>query len=148
MPTIDNYDHFHDLTTIGEIVIVKKNFNFPLNNPLDFTKETYFDIEIRDTIEEDVENQNVYSVIKNISVIVKDSQDLDLANIGILYSFNLSNEEKFISKTETGFEMNSDFSEWLDHIIIATTRGIMYSEFRGTFVVDTLLPLIRPRTLK
>ena len=59
--------------------------------------------------------------------------------------FEIANMQTFITK-----DKQIDFPEFfvitLNSIAISTVRGIMFSQFKGTFLHDAILPIIDPKS--
>lgn len=138
-----NYSDFHTSTVLEEINIVAKNFTLPLNESNKIAVKD-FSILVEDTINAEVDEAH-YLLIKSISVTVLSTADKKLADLKVLYTFSVQRTYEYITQTQNdiSFTVNIDFNDWLNDVVLATTRGIMYSEYRGTFMDKTLLPLVR-----
>jgi hypothetical protein len=135
----------HDIAKLLEINIVNKSFFVPLNQIQSITK-FHFDISINDSIF--LEDDGHYMTLKTIQILVLGDSDAKLANFNIIYSFQIESDSGFIIEHRETYEIKESLNEWLENIVLATTRGIMFSELKGTFLQSAILPLIRPSDLK
>lgn len=139
------YDHLHDEFHIRDIVIQRKNFNLPVQ-ALEFISkgETECNLSIRTSGIESGEN---YVIFKTVIVIFHNERVPNLAEFKIVYTFETSKDSKHLVENGNSYTILPFANEFLDHIIIATTRGIMYSELRGTYLDKTILPLTKPNKI-
>jgi len=139
--TTAEYDMLHSVTVIKEINILKKNFSFSLDE-MHTSKDLSFEFNIEDGI--NIEN-NLLSKIIDVHVLGNRKKE-PLADLRILYSFSVKNVSDFVIKKDENMIVDPSLNDWLDNIVLATTRGIMYSEFRGTYVDNVILPIINTHT--
>lgn len=145
MSVSENYDHFHEITILNEVTIISKNFNYPLNTDKTINA-TNFDLSITDFIYTEGKKNFIN---KTIDVVILGNEIKNiLANISVLFSFDIKSSSKYIHKHLNTFTIDAEINSWLDDIVLATTRGIMYSEFRGTFLTNAILPIIKSSILK
>ncbi len=71
---------------------------------------------------------------------------IKLAEIEVRNIFEISNFNEVVTIQEEIFEINEQILKTLQIISIGTTRGIMYSNFKGTFLHGAILPLLDPQT--
>ena len=112
--------------------------------PAAFTPDKYeykLDVEHLFNVEENLVMVNVgasvYSVNKEI-----------LADVNINLFFRVENLKNFENKKEKKMEFPEDFSIALNSVSISTLRGIMFSQFRGTYLHNAFLPIINPKSLE
>lgn len=87
-------------------------------------------------------------VLVNIEVTSQD-QKVILATIKTGCQFWLSNFEDIIEiKAEETPFIPQTLLEVINSISISTTRGILYSNFKGTFLHATILPILDPKSFK
>lgn len=132
---------FHNITSLADVLILQKSFAFDLDE-IQSIDNPRFEVVIDEGIllmEE--------TVMKTIEVHVVADTDTVFAVIKVAYRFEIKGLKGYLLN-EDEKATNTDLGEWLDNIVIATTRGIMYSELRGTFVDRAFLPLISPAVLK
>jgi len=71
-----------------------------------------------------------------------------VGSIKVLNVFEIEDAEFVIVKTTEITKFSDNFYKKLIDISISNTRGIMYSQFRGTFLHKAILPLISGKTLR
>jgi hypothetical protein len=106
------------------------NFNFNLNieSKADVTKKLVF-------------------VIVNVE-IKNDDQSLIIGTISVSCVYEIFNFEEAIKIEVDGkINMPPKLVETLNIISISTTRGVMFSTFKGTFLHNAFLPIIDPKML-
>jgi len=135
-----DFDELHQITSLQEINILAKNFNLELHEAESLTVAE-FDINVVDSI---VPATKYDSIIKVIEVVILGNNGKNFANVKIMYTFEVKKENSYLTLKEGEYRIDPRLNHWLDNIVIATTRGIMFSEFRGTFLDKILLPLIKP----
>lgn len=66
-----------------------------------------------------------------------------LANIQIACGFEISSFDDIIKRDkEDNFLIPHDLSISLNRIAVATTRGVLYAQLRGSYLQDTILPIV------
>lgn len=66
-----------------------------------------------------------------------------IASISVGYVFEVENfETAIVKKEETVYNVPTDIDFLLKTVAVSTTRGIMFSEFKGTYLYKAILPLI------
>lgn len=106
------------------------NFNFNLNieSKADVTKKLVF-------------------VIVNVE-IKNDDQSLIIGTISVSCVYEIFNFEEAIKIEVDGkINMPPKLVETLNIISISTTRGVMFSTFKGTYLHNAFLPIIDPKML-
>lgn len=135
---------FHRTTVFEDAKIVKKNFLQPLNM-VNRISEVHCNIRIRERVTPMPKEQDAFYISKEVEVDIVDNEDLKIAEIEIIFTFRFSNVENYIEMlSPSSVRLDPLLSEWLDNIVLATTRGVMISEFRGTYVGEIILPLVTP----
>lgn len=108
--------------------------------PIGFTgNQFHFDItaEARVSPEKEV----VFMVI-TINTREADKEE-QLAQITTALAFQIENFKEVIKLNENNvFEIPTDFEVLVRTIAISTTRGIMFSHFKGTHLVKAILPIV------
>ncbi|HEV8515132.1 MAG TPA: hypothetical protein VGQ59_17745 [Cyclobacteriaceae bacterium] len=94
-------------------------------------------------------DSNKKLVINATHVKIKgDKQDAILGSITCACIFSVGNFEEVITmKSETLAEINETFAETINSISISTTRGVMFSELKGTTLHYAFLPIIDIKSL-
>lgn len=81
-----------------------------------------------------------------MSVSVKNKNDnKKIASISIACLFEIANFDKLVISDQNEMALPQGLSNLLNTVVIGTIRGIMYSELRGTFLDDAILPVLDPR---
>ena len=90
------------------------------------------------------------TVITFIGIAVKnESSEIKLAEFLTACGFIIENFEEVIEKDEQGLDlMPVELDNTLKSISISTTRGIIYSELRGTALHGAYLPIILADSLQ
>jgi hypothetical protein len=92
------------------------------------------------------DNKRIVIIIVVVSVFKNEKEDY-LAKIGVAVTFGIENYEDL--KMEDGtYNIPLEFENTLKQIGISTTRGILYSELRGTRLHGAIMPIITVDTLK
>lgn len=108
--------------------IINFNFNLNIESKVDATKKLVF-------------------VIVNVE-IKNDDQSLIIGTISVSCVYEIFNFEEAIKIEVDGrINMPPKLVETLNIISISTTRGVMFSTFRGTFLHNAFLPIIDPKML-
>jgi len=94
-------------------------------------------------------DSNKKLVINTTKVKIKgDKPDTVLGSITCACSFSVAIFEEVVTmKSETLAEINQGFTETLNSISISTTRGVMFSELKGTMLHFAFLPIIDIKSL-
>src|SRR5688572_23439090 len=133
----------HKTTVLTNISINKRNMNVPLDITAQVNELSY-NVNIEDHI---ILNEN--KVVKDIFIKLVDNFENTLAELDVIFTFKVvALKTKIKQDTKRKYLIPDLLDEWLNNIVIATSRGILYSEFRGTFVDNAILPFIDPDDLK
>lgn len=134
------YDILHDTIKLQDIIIQNKSLNSPDNDHKSIDKP-FFRLRIADFV---LRKDTIIEVSKTIEVIIANSSST-LANFKILYRFEFNKNLEYVKEYSDIFDIDPFVNEFLEHIIIATTRGILYSELKGTNLdSNKILPLTKP----
>lgn len=128
---------------ISSIELVEKSFHTPefKNNKL---PETQFDLSINFNI--DKSNKRVISVLEVKIKTVPEA--IVVAGATIACSFDILNFDDVVVSTGETMGIPDPIVETLNIITIGTARGIMFNEFKGTWLHNTILPVIDPKSFK
>lgn len=128
---------------ISGIELVEKSFHTP-NFASDKLPETQFELAISISI--DKLNKRIVNLL---SVKVKSVDDGSIvATITIVCSFDITNFEEVVIISGESITMPDPIIETLNIITIGTTRGILFNEFKGTWLHNNILPVIDPKSFK
>jgi len=73
----------------------------------------------------------------------------DVGSISVSHIYELANfEEDVTILDEHNFKMSESLNDILNSISISTTRGVMFSTYKGTFLHNALLPIVNPKHLE
>lgn len=129
------------------IEVLEISLPFPANysgKPVFYT----FQIELDHRI--DVTNELVF-IISDVEVTASDEPEESQAKTGITVScfFEVKNLESKITMKEDGIiAIPSGLLQVLNSISISTTRGVMFSSFKGTHMHNAILPMLDPSRFK
>ncbi len=143
-------DILHDHTKLIDIKIIKKCYGLPLDK-VQNAKSFHFDISIEDTVNLDTEDQNTFYILKSINIKVLEKvkdNEIEFVDFGMVYTFNFDGFQNLVSISGNSIIIDDQLSEWLDNVVLSSTRGAMYSELRGSYIDGLVFPLIKPKDLK
>jgi hypothetical protein len=129
----------HRITSLTRILRLQRNFHFS-DGIILCAEETRFNISIDTLI--DLPNE---TLIKSADIQLLTGEANKLAEFGYEFSFSidgLDNYTSFVSRNT--FEIEKELDLWLNNVVIATSRGIIYTELQGTPLDDLILPLTNP----
>jgi hypothetical protein len=129
----------HRITSLTRIVRLQRNFHFS-DSIILCSEETRFNISIDTLI--DLPNE---TLIKSADIQLLTGEANKLAEFGYEFNFSidgLDNYTSFVSRNT--FEIEKELDLWLNNVVIATSRGIIYTELQGTPLDDLILPLTNP----
>lgn len=99
-----------------------------------------FGMEISITTEENISNHRIkVNVIQDGGKVI--------ATLTVTCTFSIPNLDQY-KNTEGKLVIPNDFILLLNTVTIGTARGMMFSEFRGTFLHDAILPVIDPSQMQ
>ena len=78
-------------------------------------------------------------------------QDDKITKLGALKTnciFEIENMSDFTDEATNLVNFSDEILTTLNSIAISTTRGIMYCQFKGTYLQSAILPIIDPSSLK
>ena len=97
-----------------------------------------FSIDVESKV--DAEERLVF-VIVTVTVLSEDER-VRYGSIAVSNIYHIANFREFITLNgEDNFELPKELSDLLRHMSISTTRGVMFSTFKGTFLHNALLPI-------
>lgn len=79
--------------------------------------------------------------------IFQEDKKTKLGAITVNCTFLIANYKDFFNKELNKTSLPDKVIETLNIIAISTTRGVMYSQFRGTMLHNAILPLVNPQEL-
>lgn len=83
-------------------------------------------------------------VLPVVTVTIKESSNkIELANFGVSCFFQIEDFEKYIVLDSKGlYTIPYYLDDAIRPIAVSTTRGIMFSELRGTYLNGAVLPIV------
>jgi len=89
------------------------------------------------------------TIIVTPAITVKlDEDNFICSTIKVNFIYLVENLEEFRKKNIEEFEIPEFFNTTINSISLSTIRGIMYSHFKGTFLHNTILPIVNPGDFK
>ena len=120
--------------------------DFSLNHPKnEIPVNRVFNFEIKVEHKILVEN-NIIAVVITID-IYNDPKEAKLGSLMASCIFEIPGLKAYIDPKINLPEFPQDFLTTLNSISISTVRGLMFSQFRGTFLHNAILPVVDPKSL-
>jgi hypothetical protein len=117
-----------------------------LNPPSDSQKKTkVFQYNIN--LEHRIIPENKWFLNRLNIDIYTDDQKTRVGHIQTVINFEINNFDAFLDEEKTKIDLPEDIITTFNSISISTTRGIMFSQFRGTYLHNAILPLVDPKSL-
>jgi|ERR1035437_5928011 preprotein translocase subunit SecB len=121
-----------------ELLDVKLNYpKQPLSDQITF----HFKIGLEQKIS--LENRLII-VITTIDVVHEDTETR-LASLQVSCIYEIANFEDFIIEGTQQVTIPDAILVTLNSVSISTVRGIMFSQFKGTFLHNAILPVVDPK---
>jgi hypothetical protein len=127
---------------ISNIELFNKSFAVPAILPQNKFPEVQFDLAIN--VHVDKENKRIVSILQ-VKMKAENSNDI-VAGITVGCTFDIVNFEELVINNGDSASVPETIIETLNIITIGTTRGIMFNEFKGTWLHNTILPVIDPKS--
>jgi len=128
---------------IKSIKIIEERISCPANQ-VSQIKSINFNIKVDHQIEE-----KDRSIAVIVEIIVKSNElNTIIASLTVACIYKIENFKSLIDKNTGKPIFPSEFKTVLNSISISTARGVMYSQFRGTFMNFNILPVIDPKNVK
>lgn len=126
---------------LKKIEIIETGLTLPETDEQKIT--TYnFNINIEHRIIKD--SQLLHNIV-SVGIYGLNSEHL-LGHLKVAYSFEIDNFKDFVSKNNV--KLPEQILTMFNSVAISTTRGIMFSQFRGTFLHNAFLPVVDPNRFK
>ena len=72
----------------------------------------------------------------------------DVGSLSVSHIYELANFEEVVTiLDEHNFKLSESVNDILNSISISTTRGVMFSTFKGTLLHNAILPIVNPKHL-
>lgn len=122
---------------IKAIEIIESNLN-ALQSPLKENETFKFDI----SLEHRINNEKKVVVVVCTVSIYSENKDKHYGHLKAGYIFQVENFNEFIDTETKELKFPTDFLTALNSITISSTRGLLFSFFRGTYLHNAILPII------
>lgn len=128
---------------ISNIDLIDKSFHPPILKDSKLP-DTQFELALNISI--DKPNRKIINLL---NVKVKSASDNSVvAGITVACSFEITNFDEIVIVSGESMSIPDPIIETLNIITIGTTRGIMFNEFKGTWLHNAILPVIDPKSFK
>jgi hypothetical protein len=111
----------------------------PENVLINFQFETNIEIKLN------FDNKLVF-IVPQITILNQKTQK-KLGKIRVSCVYHIENFDDFADIKNHTIHFPENFERILNSISISTVRGVMYGQFRGTFLQNAILPVIDPQSL-
>ena len=99
-------------------------------------------------IVQDIErNKKLVFIIVHVDIHSTEEKK-DVGSLSVSHIYELANFEEVVTiLDEHNFKMSESLNDILNSISISTTRGVMFSTFKGTLLHNAILPIVNPKHL-
>lgn len=105
----------------------------------------HFNISIESNVDT---TQKLVLVVTKVKIFA-DDQTTELGSLTSACVFSLGNFDEAVKiQPNNSFELPEGLPDLLNSIALSTTRGILFSEFKGTLLHHAFLPIIDVKSLK
>ena len=101
-----------------------------------------FDIKLEHKITAD---SNFIAVVVTIN-INNDQRDIKFGSIMVSCIFEIPELKEYIDPKNNAPKLPEEFLTTINSISISTIRWVMFSQFRGTFLQNAILPVVDPKS--
>ena len=101
-----------------------------------------FDIKLEHKI---LADNNFIVVVVSID-INNDQRDIKLGSIMVSCIFEIPELKEYIDPKNNAPKLSEEFLTTINSISISTVRGVMFSQFSGTFLHNAILPVVDPKS--
>lgn len=123
---------------IQGVELVESSFKVPANKPISEKEVFKFNLNLEHLLDP---GKEILIVKTRVNILMKDSEEV----VGVIKSQVIFKVLDLVSHfQESKLNLPDIFIATLNSISISTTRGMMFSAFRGTFLHNAILPLIDP----
>lgn len=122
---------------IKGIELLNFNLVFPTD---DVNKIRSYKFNINAEQKINLENKLIFDVI-SVEILNEDTE-LKLGSIKVSVIYEINNHSDFIEKNTQQIKLPNNIIAHLNDISISTTRGVMFSQFKGTHLHNAFLPVI------
>ena len=123
------------------IELLDVQLNHP-EKPLPPQTTFHFDI----NLEHRINAKNKLVIVVCFIKVVNEDKSLMLGSIKASCIFEVANISDFIDTTQKQINFPENILTTFNSITISTVRGIMFAQFKGTFLHNAHLPVINPQS--
>jgi len=123
------------------IELIESSLNHP-KKPIPEQKQFHFEIKLEHKFNQD--NQLIIAIIS--IAVLNEQKDLELGKLTASCIFKVENLSDHIEIKNNQIIVPDDFIAELNSISVSTARGILFSQFKGTFLHNAFLPIIDPNS--
>jgi hypothetical protein len=105
-------------------------------------KVFHFDIKLEHKLSVD---NKIIAVLIYVDLF-NEQRDIKLGSITSSCIFEITNMPDFIDTKSNNINLPEDFLTTINSITISTARGIMFNQFKGTFLHNAFLPIVDPKS--
>ena len=98
-------------------------------------------------IEQRINNEEKLVIVTTSIELIHEADKQCHASIKVSCIFLVENFQAFYSATNNQVKLPDQFIVTLNSISLSTTRGIMFSQFKGTFMHNVFLPIVNPSAI-
>jgi hypothetical protein len=132
----------HQITALTRITRLKRNIFVPDSATIK-SIDPEFTIDIDDVIEQ---SKEILTKITYINIAADSIQRL--AEFSFEFEFKIEGLHNYLSPvSKNKYEIEAQLNLWLNNVVIATSRGIIFSELQGSPLAALILPLTNPQLL-
>ena len=102
-----------------------------------------FEIKIEHKI---LADNNFVAVVVSIDIYNDQRRDIKLGSIMVSCIFEIPELKDYIDPKNNAPMLPEEFLITINSISISTVRGVMFSQFRGTFLHSAILPVVDPKS--
>lgn len=109
-------------------------------------KETQYDMDVN--IQHQIIGDEKTIIVTPTVTVSTGKKKISCASIKVSFFYIVANLEEFKKKDSDELELPDSFITALNSISLSTTRGIMFANFKGTFLHNAILPIVNPADFK
>lgn len=117
----------------------------PPSNPKQVIKTFNYKINIEHKI---IEEKKWFVNQVYIEIYGDSEEEVILGKLKTAMSFEVNNFSDFVDKESKAINIPENIIITFNSVAISTTRGIMFSQFRGTHLHNAILPIVDPNSFK
>jgi hypothetical protein len=128
---------------LASLDLLESKMYFPSKSPGEI-KKFNFKVQAKNYFKKDKKSVVVFVDAS----ITSENTANKMAVVKVGYVYDIKNFDEFINQKNGKTAFPADFQKLIKIVSISTTRGIIYSQFRGTFLHEAILPIIDFKGLK